>query len=355
VLLDDATVKCFGDNPWGQLGTGDKQPRGNGPNQMGDKLPAVDLGTGKKAASVCAGYGHSCAVLTSGQVKCWGANTPGNLGYGDSVDRGGMPNQMGDALPAVDLGAGRSAVAVSCGSGSGTTYGHTCALLDDGGVKCWGANIAGELGQGDRVSRGDKPGTMGDLLPPVPLGAGRRAIAVSAGYTFTCALLDDHELKCWGGGDYLGLGRSDSRGAQPGQMGDALPAVDLGTGRRAIVVGAGYVSTCALLDDGHVKCWGFNGLGSLGYDDNVSRGSAPRQMGDYLPNVDLGACRATGIGLGTAYSGGTGQSCAMLENGTLKCWGAGGQLGIGDNIVHGAVPGDMGDDLPTVKLFSDAW
>ena len=356
VLLDDATVKCFGDNGMGQLGYGDTSTRGDGPNEMGDKLPAVDLGAGKKVASVCAGYGNSCALLTNGQVKCWGHNDgSGDLGYGDTVDRGGKPGEMGDALPAVDLGTGRSAVAVACGGAGASGYEHVCVLLDDGSVKCWGANLEGELGQGDRTARGNKPNQMGDALPPVSLGTGRKATAVSAGAFVSCALLDDHSLKCWGGGDYVGLGRIDSRGAQPGQMGDALPAVDLGTGRHAVMVSAGGMSTCALLDDGHVKCWGINWLGILGYGDTVERGIAPRQMGDYLPDVDVGACRATGVGLGAAPSGGGGQSCALLENGTLKCWGQGGVLGIGNDDIHGEMPGQMGDNLPTVKLFSDEW
>jgi alpha-tubulin suppressor-like RCC1 family protein len=355
VLLDDGNVKCFGGNTWGQLGLGDTNERGNAPGQMGDALPVVDLGAGRTAKAISAGCGHSCAILDDGDVKCWGSGESGALGLGDTLDRGDMPGQMGDALPTINLGTGRTAVAVSASSASGTGYGHTCAVLDDGSVKCWGYNDAGDLGLGDRVNRGDKPNEMGDALPTVDLGTGKTALAVKAGYVFTCALLDDQTVKCWGSGDFLGLGRIDSRGQYPGQMGDALPAVDLGTDRLALDLAAGYTSTCALLDDGHVKCWGMNFVGQLGIGDTMDRGTEPYQMGNYLPEVNLGACHVVSVDNGTGTSGGTAANCALLENGTLKCWGAGGELGIGDTMLHGESPDQMGDNLPTVKLFSDAW
>jgi alpha-tubulin suppressor-like RCC1 family protein len=130
---------------------------------------------------------------------------------------------MGDALPAVDLGPGRTATAVAAG------FFHTCARLDDRRVKCWGNNGYGQLGLGDAVNRGDGPGEMGDALPAVDLGLGRTATAVAGGFGYTCALLDDRRLKCWGNNQFgqLGLGDSLNRGDAPGEMGDALPAVDL--------------------------------------------------------------------------------------------------------------------------------
>ena len=89
----------------------------------------------------------------------------GDIGSGDALGRGGAPGEMGDALPAVGLGTGRTAVALAGGSGS------TYALLDDGSVKGWGSNTFGQLGTGDILERGNAPGEMGDALLPIALGS----------------------------------------------------------------------------------------------------------------------------------------------------------------------------------------
>jgi E3 ubiquitin-protein ligase HERC3 len=192
---------------------------------MGDNLPAVDLGTGRTAQALAAGYNHTCALLDDGTVKCWGWNYTGQLGLGDTSDRGDAPLEMGDDLPAVDLGTGRTAQALAAG------YLHTCALLDDGTVKCWGRNNSGQLGLGDTGDRGQVIGEMGDDLPAVDLGTGRTAQALAAGEFHTCALLDDGTVKCWGRNGYgqLGLGDTSDRGDEPVEMGDALPAIYLGS------------------------------------------------------------------------------------------------------------------------------
>ena len=132
---------------------------------------------------------------------------------------------MGDDLPPIDLGTGRTATAISTGSA------HTCALLDDSTVKCWGHNTYGQLGQGSTTWLGDGPGEMGDDLPPIDLGTGRTAAAISAGDVHSSALLDDSTVKCWGHNDLgqLGQGSTTWLGDGPGEMGDDLPAVDLGT------------------------------------------------------------------------------------------------------------------------------
>src|SRR5205809_549964 len=103
-----------------------------------------------------------------GRVQGWGRMRPEGrvpkhpwLGLGDKVARGGQPSDLGDALPAVDLGTGRSAIALSAGES------HTCALLDDAAIKCWGANDVGQLGLGDTQSRGDDADELGDRLPAV--------------------------------------------------------------------------------------------------------------------------------------------------------------------------------------------
>lgn len=127
------------------------------------------------AALLDAGDDHTCAILSTGSVKCWGANTSGDLGLGDTTNRGGSAGQMGDNLPTIDLGTGRTARAIVPGAA------HSCALLDDRTVKCWGWNNNGQLGQGNILQLGDEAGEMGNSLPVIDLGTGRTAVTITAG------------------------------------------------------------------------------------------------------------------------------------------------------------------------------
>jgi alpha-tubulin suppressor-like RCC1 family protein len=162
-VFNDGRIKCWGQNGNGDLGLGDTNNRGDAPAEMGDALPFVSLGSGQVVRSISNGYAGHCAILGSGALKCWGGNGFGELGLGDAFNRGDQPAQMGDSLLAVDLGPGRTAVSVS------GEMGTTCAVLDDASVKCWGYNYDGELGLGDTKNRGDQPGQMGADLPPVEL------------------------------------------------------------------------------------------------------------------------------------------------------------------------------------------
>ena len=342
-ILGDGTLKCWGRNNDGQLGLGDTTNRGDGAGEMGGSLPAVNLGTGRSAVAVSAGGSHTCAILDNGTVKCWGHNDYGQLGLGNVTWRGDNAAEMGDNLPAVDLGTGRTATAISAG------YWYTCARLDNGAVKCWGYGAAGQLGQGNATNRGDEAGQMGDNLPAVNLGTGRTATAVSAGASHACALLDNATIKCWGwnGQGQLGLGTTDNRGDSAGEMGDNLPTVSLGTGRTATAISAGYFHTCALLDNATTKCWGHGGYGALGLGTTDHRGDSTGEMGDNLPIVSLGTGRtATAVSVGRYFT------CALLDNATTKCWGYSGygQLGLGTTHNRGDGAGEMGDNLPAVAL-----
>jgi len=158
---------------------------------MGTNLPSVDLGSGWTAVEVAAGGYHTCVRLQNGAekvIKCWGYNSYGQLGLGDTNGWGGGRGQMGDSLPAVQLGTGRSAVALALGDE------HSCALLDDASVKCWGWNYYSQLGMGDTRNRGDGSGEMGDSLSVVDLGPGRTVVQLVAGRRHNCALLEDGQL-----------------------------------------------------------------------------------------------------------------------------------------------------------------
>lgn len=231
---------------------------------------------------ITVGFAHTCAILDNDSVKCWGKGR--SLGYGDNVSRGDDPGEMGDNLFSVNLGLGKTAKTISAG------YNHTCAVLNDDSVKCWGSGYKGALGYGDTLTRGDEPYEMGDDLPPVDLGTGKTVVMVKAGFSHNCAILDDYALKCWGrssGYGELGYGDSENRGDEFGEMGDNLPTVDLGTGKSALMITTGEFHTCAFLSNNAVKCWGMGSMGTLGYGDGEDRGWGPDQMGNNLPVVDL--------------------------------------------------------------------
>ena len=276
-LTTSGGVKCWGDNTYGALGDGSTTTRLTPVNVAG-------LGSGMQAVSV--GGGHICALTTGGGVKCWGLNSSGQLGDGSTLVR----------LTPVDVTGLESGVqAISAGQ-----Y-HTCALITGGGVKCWGYNSSGRLGDGSTTTR----------LTPVDvtdLGSGVQAI--SAGHYHTCALTTGGGVKCWGENF-------------SGQIGDGsitqrhtpVDVTGLDSGVQAI--SAGYLHTCALTTGGEVKCWGNNGSGQIG-DGSTTDRLAPVDVTDLDNGVQ-------------AISAGYLHTCALTADDGVKCWGYNqfGQLGIG--------------------------
>jgi len=343
-VLDNGFVKCWGRNAFGALGLGDTASRGDEAGEMGDKLIPSILGTGKTAKAIAAGGYHTCAVLNDDTLKCWGSNADGELGLGDTLARGDSVGEMGDALSVVDLGAGKTVKSVSAGGF------HTCAVLNDDSVRCWGYGGFGGLGLGDVDSRGDAANEMGANLPAVDLGAAKTAKSLALGFYHSCAVLNDASVKCWGNNTDGQLGQGDvaHRGDEPGEMGDTLLSVDLGAAKTAKSIASGFYHVCAILNDDTAKCWGYNGFGALGQGDVVSRGVASGQLGDKLPAIDLGAGA-----LVRKVSAGIFHTCVALADETVRCWGANdvGQLGQGDIVARGDGPNEMGAALKPV-LFT---
>jgi len=249
--------------------------------------------TSVAASGLDVGRYHACALLQTADVRCWGYGGDGALGYANTASIGD------DETPAsagpVDLGGGHRAVAI----GAGTV--HTCAVLDDGSVRCWGYGGDGRLGYGNTTTIGDDE--TPDVAGLVNLGANRTAKAITAGEAHTCALLDDRSVRCWGygGNGRLGYGNTTTIGDDE-TPGSAKP-VDLGAGRTAVAVGAGYDSTCARLDDGTVRCWGNGANGVLGYCNTRSIGDdeTPGSVGPVnLEPGDGGAGCAGPVGLPSA-------------------------------------------------------
>jgi len=334
VRLDDGTVRCWGFGGDGRLGYGSTD--NIGATQSAATAGPVDLGPGRTAKTITAGAANTCALLDDNTVRCWGFGFEGRLGYGNTDTIG--DNETPGSVGPVKLGAGRTAKAITSGGF------HTCALLDNDAVRCWGFGGNGRLGYGNTNNIGRTPQTTPDTVGPVDLGPGRTARTISAGGAHTCAVLDDGSVRCWGaaGGGRLGYGNSDAIGDDetPG----SVAPVGIGTGRTAKAVSAGDGHTCAILDDGRVRCWGFAAFGQLGYGnaDTIGDDEAPGTAGP----VDLGTGRtATGISAGVL------QTCARLDDASVRCWGYGiyGRLGycnqrtIGDDEAPGtAGPVDLG-------------
>ncbi|CAE7752530.1 HERC4 [Symbiodinium sp. CCMP2456] len=339
VLKAEGLLKCWGYGGDGRLGYGSEENVGMAPGQMGENLPVVDLGEpGVRVTEVSCGAWHTCAVLETGVVKCFGSWS-GRLGHGAAFHIGDDPFEMGVHLPATDLGPGVDVVQVAAG------WGHTCALLR-------GCELPDP---GYPESRGNDPGEMGSELPAVDLGTDFQAAQLALADSHSCALSSQGAVKCWGQSDRLGLGLGDSGvyiGASPNQMGDALPAVDLGPLPAQIT--AGFSHACVVLSDGAVKCWGRNHVGQLGHGNLEDAGEQPGEMGVNLPATDLG----DGMTVVRITSGGD-HTCAILQDASLKCWGLGAsgqpgpqsvRLGQGNTQNLGDEPSEMGSNLRAVDF-----
>src|SRR5437879_6216812 len=285
--LPDGTVQCWGRNNFGQLGNGDG-------NLADSSVPVAVRGV-PTATRVVTGDSHTCALLGDGTVQCWGV--------GDSGQRGDGTFNNISTVPVAVVGLSNAVAVAARGY-------HSCALLlGDGTVWCWGRNVDGQLGNGTRAPVDCSPGSCGSSTP-VRVGGITGAAAVIAGFYHTCALLGDGTVQCWGRNAEGQLGDGSS-------IGTRAPTRVIGiTG--ALAVSGGFQHTCALLSDGTVQCWGRNAEGQLG-DGTTTSSSTPVRVG--------------GVTGAVAVSAGILHTCALLANGTVKCWGAVGngfgQLGNG--------------------------
>jgi alpha-tubulin suppressor-like RCC1 family protein len=325
-LLDNGRVRCWGSGSAGRLGYGNTDEIGD------DELPTavgfVNLGAGRKATAISVGDMHTCAILDTGRVRCWGSGVFGRLGYGNTDSIG--DDETPASVAPVQLG-GRKAVAISAGG-----Y-LTCAILKGGKVKCWGDGSDGALGLGNTSDIGDNetPASVG----PVRLGPGRTAVAVAAGLSHACAILDNGKVRCWGTGFNGRLGYGNTNHIGDNELPGSAGPVDIGTDRKAVAITAGYTQTCVILDTGKVRCWGEGSNGRLGYGntDTIGDNETPGGFGP----VNLGAGRKA-----VAISAGETNACALLDNGRVRCWGSGldGRLGYGnpDTIGDDETPGAFG-------------
>jgi alpha-tubulin suppressor-like RCC1 family protein len=322
-LLTDGTVRCWGFNALGVLGDGTTLVRSN-PVQVLTSGDTQGTNVLSGVTQLATGRSHTCALLTDGSVRCWGGNAYGQLGDGTTVNRSSPVAVLtsGDTQ-------GTNVLSGVTQISADVFADHTCALLTDATVRCWGRNSRGGLGDGTTVDRsnpvevlasGDTQGT--NVLPGVA--------QVSAGFLFTCAVLTNGTANCWGSnfGGALGDGTTTNR-SNPVQVlasGDTQ-GVNVLAGVKHVSAG-GDSHVCALLTDDTVNCWGSNDSGQLGDGTTVDR-SNPVEV------LASGDTQGTNVLGGVAQvSAGEFHTCAVLTDGTARCWGANpnGQLGDGTAV-----------------------
>ena len=315
-LLTNGQVRCWGDNSFGELGDGSQEES--------HRPLVVENGSGTGpltgVTQIAAAASTTCAVLESGQARCWGRGADGQLGTGTDVDDRPRPT------PVVGVGTTARLTAVTQ---IDIGYANTCARLADGTARCWGSDQVGQLGNGPATSieRVDRPVVVRN---PADTGPLRGVRSISTSYTHTCAALTDGTARCWGNNlsGKLGNGGTDQRN---------LPTVvknAAGTGPLQAVadIDVGAVHTCARRTDGSVRCWGNTQYGQVGNGTTGTDVLLPAPVRNTGDNGDL-----AGV---TQLHTDVNHTCARLSNGQARCWGYGdfGELGNGTATPIGAIP-----------------
>ncbi|MBI3358856.1 MAG: Ig-like domain-containing protein [Nitrospirae bacterium] len=329
------TIKCLGDNEFGQLGNG---------TTNSSNIP-VDVSGIATASAVAVGRFHACALLPlnsiPSNIQCWGANSHGQLGN-EETDSTSTPVNVTGITTATSVSAGNN---------------FTCAMLFDKSVRCWGAGLSGQLGNGgnqdlltpsdgvvmnlqaDFISAGSfhtcalSGGTIlcwgnndfgqlgsgtGSTNQPVQVSGITTATALSSGGSHTCALLADKTVICWGQGNAGQLGDGNTTQSQTPVLVNGLSALS---------ITAGSTHTCARLTDNTVQCWGDNGSGQLG-NGTTENSTVPQFVTE--AGINLSSVIAVSAG---GPDTGESHTCALIDNGTMKCWGDGAVGQIGSALI----------------------
>lgn len=271
-------ISCWGDNFFGELGTGTA-----GPDER-SLTPQKVVGI-SDAVAVDTTIEHSCAVHETGTISCWGANSNGQLGN-NSSESVSVPQQVIGIDDAVDVSVGA---------------GFSCAVRQDGTVFCWGSNTLGALGNGEQDPFDPDSSFWGSMSPLQVLGISD-VVDISSGRWFTCALTEGGDAYCWGSNLYgeLGAGIVSSTESAPVQV----AGID-----EAVAVISAPTHSCVVHATGKVTCWGDYWRGDLG-DVKAAETSEVRPV------------QIVGLDDAVAVNADEGLSCALQESGTVVCWGA---------------------------------
>ena len=246
-VINDGSARCWGTGQHGRIGDG------TGDNKQSPSPVAFSqkFASNTTTTAISAGDLHTCAILNYGNVSCWGR------GVGSAI---GIPlNNNDQNFPRAtnSLGVGRTAVNISLG------YQFACVLLDNSLVSCWGDGNYGQMGNGNTAANNPTP------TPTNSFGANRTVVSIASGYDHTCVILDNGSVSCWGSNSYGALGR----GSLGGWSSSPELTNSLGPNRTAVYISSGYQSTCVVLDNGEAKCWGYNQYGQLGDGTNLDQSS----------------------------------------------------------------------------------
>jgi alpha-tubulin suppressor-like RCC1 family protein len=336
--IADGTLSCWGANNFGQIGADD-----NTAHTTPIEVPQQD---GKPWTSVAAGRRHTCGLREPGALYCWGDNSFGQLGVGNTIGTSSRPRASserwedfiqlrcgGDNCCALRRGGalfcwgttttnnnGAMPVTRPTQVEAGTLFlpsfsvgaaGHSCAIRSDRALLCWGRNNEGQLGQGsDHATK----------RRAVVVGERRDWLRVATGREFTCAIAGESRLFCWGANQYsqLGLGREALDGAP--LVADLPTMIDNSTDWAEIAAGGGHA--CGLKFSHELRCWGRGESGQLGI------GVVP--VVEFSVAVPPARIRWQSLALAGDYS------CGRAAPDDVYCWGdnSDAQLGLGDSEVR---------------------
>lgn len=286
-VTSTGAVKCWGDNSSGELGNG-TTTTSLGPVDVSGLTAGIIAVKGGGALDTFPPHTFTCALTSAGTVKCWGNNNYGMLGNGTTTD----------SFTPVDV-SGLDGIEEITAGGK-----HACILNSQDRIKCWGENSSGQLGDG----------TLVNSSIPVDVkfgGKGKRklrATSITAGGHHTCAITTQDKVKCWGLNSHGQVGQtSDNMASTP---------VDVPGLQNIFTLSAGDNHTCAVTNTGNVQCWGDNSDGQLG-SDTVTGSSVPLDV--------------PGLTDAVAVSAGGKHTCVITTSGEVQCWGdnSSGQLGNG--------------------------
>ncbi len=288
-------VRCWGAGADAQLGQPDRK----------DSAAPRPIAGLDDAVALALGPGHACALRGGGRVACWGGSDRGAFGFPRNCpeDHVGQSFHAGTSGVVMVYCAAPIAVeGIADAVGLVHGLGHACARTRAGGVRCWGGTGYGELGNRDHGAHGSRAPIDVTFPEPTRAGATRRAIAVGAHGEWSCAVLEDRTVRCWGASPLGQLG-PDVKNLS------AAPVAIAGiVGAAEIAVGAYHA--CTLAEGGGVRCWGYNGNGALGDGTAEARATPVTPQG--LPEVTQ--LSASGDSMG-------GHTCALARDGGVWCWG----------------------------------